>query len=280
MKIGSPTPSRMLQSVFTLGLMVAAFTPAMAFSLASHRALYVLEVSRLDSKSGYSNISGKLAYEIKGSSCEGYAVNYRMANRYVQAETGARLIDTQLTTWESGDGLEMNLSQKQFVDNSLESEERFNVKRPKPGDAASGAFTLPAEKDFTLPAEAVFPSSHQTKLLAAALKGETRDVTLVFDGSDGEKAYKAITFIGKKRLPGTFAADNSNAQTEPLRTLNSWPMSVSYYALDDNADAPVYQASFNMYENGISTDLTMDYGNYALKGTLTKLDLLKVEACK
>jgi hypothetical protein len=140
--------------------------------------------------------------------------------------------------------------------------------------------TKPQELEFTLVPEALFPSTHQTKLLSAAVKGEARDVSLVFDGSDGSKIYKAISFIGKRREPGTFAVDTANAETEPLRAVASWPMTVSYYQMEGASDTPAYQSSFNMYENGVSTDLVLDYGTYALKGKLTKLDMLKTETCK
>lgn len=262
-----------------LGLLSCS-TAASAATLASHRAIYDLAVSKMNGNSGYSNIEGKLAYELTGSVCEGWAVSYRIANRYVEAEKGSRVLDTQLTTWESGDGLEMNLNQKQFVDNTLDSEERLVVKRPKLGAEANGTMTLPKELEFKVLPEALFPSTHQAHILEAARQGLTRDVSLVFDGSDGEKMYKAITFIGKKRAPGSFVLDQTNSQTESVRNLPSWPMTVSYYpAEDDQAAAPVYQASFNVYENGVSTDLLMDYGNYVLKGTLTKLDLLKSAPC-
>jgi hypothetical protein len=264
------------------GIGAAGFfiSPVQAVTLASHRAIYDLETTRLDSGSGYTSVQGRLAYELTGSSCDGWAVNYRIANRYVQPEKGEQLLDTQLTTWESGDGLEMNLSQKQFIDSSLDSEERLNVKRPKSGSEAKGVMTLPKELDFTVSPEAVFPSTHQARLLEEAKEGKTHDVSLVFDGSDGEKTYKAISFIGKKREPGSFALDVSNPQTLPLRGIPSWPMTVSYYPADDSAEIPVYQASFNMYENGVSTDLILDYGSYALKGTLTRLDMLKTDVCK
>jgi hypothetical protein len=254
--------------------------PVQAVTLASHRAIYDLEIARLDSGSAYSSVQGRLAYEVTGSACEGWAVNYRLANRYVLPEKPAQILDTQLTTWESGDGLEMNLSQKQFVDSTLDSEERLNVKRPKAGEEARGEMTKPQELEFTLVPEALFPSTHQTKLLSAAVKGEARDVSLVFDGSDGSKIYKAISFIGKRREPGTFAVDTANAETEPLRAVASWPMTVSYYQMEGASDTPAYQSSFNMYENGVSTDLVLDYGTYALKGKLTKLDMLKTETCK
>ena len=254
---------------------------AHAATLASHRAIYDLSTTRLDSGSGYSSIEGRLAYELTGTACDGWAVTYRIANRYVQAEKGTQVLDTQLTTWESGDGLEMNLSQKQFVEGNLDSEEKLKVKREKANKEAKGQMTKPKELDFTLPSEALFPSTHQLHLLNAAKKGVTRDSSIVFDGSDGEKTYKAISFIGKMRAPGSFAPDKDNNETTPLRSLPSWPVTISYFPTDDdNVEKPVYQASFNMYENGVSTDLVLDYGSYALKGKLTKLDILKTDACE
>ena len=269
---------RLFKSGLAIVLMVGS---AQAATLASHRAIYDLSTSRLDSGSGYSSVEGRLAYELTGTACDGWAVTYRIANRYVQAEKGTQVLDTQLTTWESGDGLEMNLSQKQFVGGSLDSEEKLNVKRDKANQEVKGQMSKPKELDFTLPSEVLFPSTHQLHLLDAAKKGVTRDSSIVFDGSDGEKTYKAISFIGKMRAPGSFAPDKDNSETTPLRSLPSWPVTISYFPTDDDkVEKPVYQASFNMYENGVSTDLVLDYGSYALKGKLTKLDILKSDVCE
>jgi hypothetical protein len=38
--------------------------------------------------------------------------------------------------------------------------------------------------------------------------------------------------------------------------------------------------SFKLYENGVSRDLRMDYGDFVLKGNLVKLDFLPADACK
>jgi EipB-like len=268
---------RLFKSALAFILMTVS---AQAATLASHRAIYDLSTSRLDSGSGYSSVEGRLAYELTGTACDGWAVTYRIANRYVQPEKGTQVLDTQLTTWESGDGLEMNLSQKQFVGGNLDSEEKLKVKREKANLEAKGQMTAPKELDFTIPSEALFPSTHQVHLLDAAKKGITHDASIVYDGSDGEKTYKAISFIGKMRAPGTFAPDKDNVEASPLKTLSSWPITISYFPTDDQSvEKPVYQASFNMYENGVSTDLVLDYGTYALKGKLAKLDMLKMDAC-
>jgi hypothetical protein len=269
----------------TLALIVLAapmmwVTPTIAQTLAAHRAFYALEATKLDAGSGYSSIDGKLAYELTGNVCDGYSVSFRIVNNYVQTEKSPQLIDTQLATWESGDGLEMNFRQKQYLNSSLQSEQKLDVKRSKTGSEAKGVMTAPKDLEYTVPGEAVFPSTHLLRLIGDAEKGLNHDVSLVYDGSDDDKTFKAVTFIGKKREPGTFAPDAGNPETAALKGLASWPMSVSYYSLEkDASDTPVYQSSFNVYENGIATELLLDYGSYALKGQLTKLELLTSGTC-
>lgn len=266
--------------VLGLALPILFAAAANAQSLAPHRAFYTLEVSKLESNSGYSSIDGKLAYELTGNACDGYSVSFRIVNNYVQTEKPTQLIDTQLATWESGDGLEMNFRQKQYLNSSLQGEQKLDVKRPKANAEAKGVMTSPKDMEFSVPGEAVFPSIHLLRLIAAAEKGISRDVSIIYDGSDDDKAFKAVTFIGKKREPGSFAPDTSNPEAQALKDLPSWPMSVSYYSLEkDAADTPVYQSSFNVYENGVATELVLDYGSYALKGRLTKLELLKSGTC-
>ena len=255
-------------------------TSAQSGTLAAHRAFYTLEASKLDAGSGYSSIDGKLAYELTGNACDGYSVSFRIANNYVQTDKPAQLVDTQLATWESGDGLEMNFRQKQFLNANLQSEQSLNVKRPKTGAEAQGTMTAPKDMQFTVPGEALFPSTHLLHLIATAEQGINHDVSLVYDGSDDDKTFKAVTFIGKKREPGSYAPDAANPEASGLKGVASWPMSVSYYSLDkDASDTPVYQSTFNVYENGVATELVLDYGNYALRGHLTKLELLKSGNC-
>ena len=108
-----------------------------------------------------------------------------------------------------------------------------------------------------------------------------RDVSLVYDGSDEEKTVRAISTIGKKVNAGEAKKDKDNAQAAPLQSLSSWPVTIGYYSTaEDNAETPLYQINFDMYENGVSTSLVMDYGSFALSGKLAHLELLKAESCQ
>ena len=54
---------------------------------------------------------------------------------------------------------------------------------------------------------------------------------------------------------------------------------VSYFPLEGGGEVPEYQVSFDMYENGVATGLVLDYGDFALSGTLADLKLLDEPAC-
>ena len=255
---------------------VLCTAPAWAATLAPHRAYYDLEMKRVESGSNITNVTGKLAFEISGSSCDGYAINYRIANRVRYVEGGTQVVDIQMTSWESGDGLQLDVTQKQFMDSRLTSESRIKVTKDTAESPGKGLITKADTKDFETKAAALFPTHYQLNLMDAALRGESRTVATVYEGSEDEKSMRAISFIGaKKPVTGL-----PQAETGALSQAAAWPVTVSYYAEDARDDEqPLYQASFLMLDNGISTNLVLDYGNYALSGKLTKLELLKADSC-
>jgi EipB-like len=261
-----------------LPVALAGFLSSSTFAeLAPHRALYDLKGENFDKKSGITAVTGKLAYEITGNSCGGWSTTYRSAYRYVKAEGVVQVSDTQMTAWESGDGSEMTLNQKQYVDQTLSEETSLSAKNPTTGEG-SVQITQPTDKAFKIPADALFPISHQKKLLSTAANGQGRDSTTVYEGTDGEAVYQAVGLIGAKQAT---KAKGTPADAQPaMRGMPSWSMTIGYYKYpEDQTELPDYQTSFVMFENGVSTELLFDYGTYQLRGELVKLDLLPIETC-
>jgi hypothetical protein len=251
-----------------------------AANLAPHRAFYELEADRLDDKGGITAIAGKLAYEITGNDCDGYAVTYRIANRYVQGEGSPQTQDIRMSSFEAGDGSLLDMKQKSYNNGTLDSDSRVKASKSKSGGATDGEFEGKEKKTFEIEAEALFPTAFQKQLMEAALKGETRSAALVFEGSDDLKSTRAIGFIGSKKAMAKLSEGADSATLDTLNKLSYWPVTVSYYNVQAQGDEPpTYTASFNMLENGVSTDLVLDYGSYSMKGKLSKIELLKAENC-
>ena len=254
--------------------------PAAAAAIAPHRAIYDLSLVQLRKGAGLSSVTGRLAFEIDGSACEGWSVSFRMMNKFQPIDGGSKLMDTQSTSFETGDALILRFNQKEFLDGTPQSETKVSVTRDAVDQSGKGEQGEAGSAPFGVPAGTVFPMQHQLRLMTEAEHGVSRDDSVIYDGSDADKTFRAITFIGKRKAPGTNARDNADSHAAGLANFASWPVAISYYRnTAGTSDTPEYQVSFDLYENGVATGLVLDYDDFVLGGNLAKLELGTAAAC-
>ena len=76
------------------------------------------------------------------------------------------------------------------------------------------------------------------------------------------------------------------AKIPALAKLTRWPVTISYFdegehrKQETGEQTPVYAITFELYENGISRALMLDYSDFSLTGELTGLELKKEKPCK
>ena len=120
------------------------------------------------------------------------------------------------------------------------------------------------------------------KLLAAAKDGKSIYSSDLYDGSDkGTKVYVTTAILGDKK-DGKFNASLARVKnSEALDGLESWPVALSYFdPKNGGTDAlPSYELAFVFFENGVSRRLLIDYGQFAIRGKLTQIEMLKDTAC-
>jgi len=78
----------------------------------------------------------------------------------------------------------------------------------------------------------------------------------------------------------TTPAQGKPAQLDALKTMRRWPVAISYFEPKKADEQPVYVLSFDLYENGVSRSLKLDYGDFALGGEMIDLKLLPAKDCK
>lgn len=251
---------------------LATASNAAAAALAPHRAVYDLSLDKATDRSGIEGITGRMVYQFEGSACEGYTTTFRFVTRILANDT-TRVTDQQTTTYESGDGKSFEFSTRSFVDRALDSEVRGSAR-------IEGGKTLvemdePEEASLSLPASQ-FPTQHMLELLGKADSGENFYVTSIFDGSDeGEKVLTTSVVIGDEEQP--VASDSEAGALGSLADASYRPVDIAYF---DGADTggeqlPTYRIAFKMHENGVTRDLTMDYGDFAISGRLVDLEILE-----
>ena len=114
-------------------------------------------------------------------------------------------------------------------------------------------------------------------LIKAAAAGQRIVEARVFDGApDGRKVYDTLAVVGStvKEEAGVEALKKSE-----LSDAVRYPVTVSYFEPGVGERTPTYVLGFELYDNGISRALRLDYGGFALRGELTSLELLKSTPC-
>ena len=272
-------PARATLASLGLVLLMGSSSQAAVVALSPHRAVYDLKLKSASDRSGVKDLTGRMVIEMTGSACDGWSVNFRLVNDFQLPRGKRRLVDSRSTSWEAGDGSSMSYLEREFIDNRPYQVTRLRV------SMSDGKVRQkqPKETVFDLPANAIFPVTHQMRLIEKARAGELRDKSVVYDGADRDNVYQAITFIGKKRQGSDkISTMKGKGASALLSRTDSWPVTVSYYTLKDKdkQDTPSQQISFLMYDNGVAGDLTIDYGDFSMTGKLARLDKLPASKCQ
>jgi hypothetical protein len=254
---------------------IASGTSLAAVPLIQHRAVYDLKLDNASDRSGITGISGRMVYEIRGSACDGYTVRFRYVTQSDTSEA-SQITDQQTTTFEDADGKSFSFVTKSYIDRTLDHELRGNAVR----DATGVKVQIDKPEPKTLELKPTqFPTQHLLELIGKANKGESFYETSIFDGSeDADKAMTTTVIVGK--LEG---ADSSDPEVKALDKLGSekfWPVDIAYFdeTSEGGEDLPEYRISFKLYENGLTRDLEMDYGDFVIHGELVDLAVFEPDA--
>ncbi|WP_417688909.1 cell envelope integrity EipB family protein [Roseibium sp.] len=271
--------------VAQVAALLAASGPAHAgpgVGLVPHRAVYDMELMEADERSGVAALSGRMVYDFSGSSCEGYSISFRFVTEFVGAEGGSQITDLRTSSYEGGQGNSFQFLSKTFVDQKQVEATRGTAKDD--GKTKTVSLQDPENREFEIDQSTLFPTVHLRKIIEAARQGEAFLAAEVFDGSEtGDKVYSTTTVIGAAH-DGVGATDPDWQETDlsELPAVTHWPVTIAYFDpenADGGEETPAYQLSFLLYENGISRQLALDYGDFSIRGSLSDLELYEETAC-
>jgi hypothetical protein len=270
-------------AVFTAALL-AVVNPAVAaqaIPLAAHRAIYELSLDPEKNTTRVDSARGRIAYEMRGNACEGYSVNLRQVTELNTGEGSKTTSDLRSATWEDGSAKNFRFKNQNFVNQELKDEVDGTASRNDDGSllvklGKSKAGPLKFGGPILLPTEQI------VKIIQAGEHGNHFLEARVFDGSpDGKKAYQTLSVIGGVRT-GDNADVEEAVRVPALTKLKRFPVTVSYFdkEKEKGEQTPAYTLAFELYENGVSRALRLDYGNFALRGELKSIEFFKPTPCE
>lgn len=285
-------PFRNPARALVLTIAVAAgsgFAGGSAFAAASgpflsHQALYELSLVKSRGSNAINGARGRILYNFTGNACEGYTSEFRQVSELDSGEGKLTLSDLRSSSWEDAAGksyrfkidARMNDGDSAPVDGIAE----------RTGNHITVKLKQPVAKTFDLDGSIVFPTEQIQHIIAAAREGKRVLELTVYDGSDnGEKVYNTLSVIGQP-ISGDHAPASPDPSTsnDVMKSATRWPVTVSYYDRDarakDGEQTPVYAMSFELYENGVSRALVLDYNDFVISGAMGKFDVKDAKPCK
>ncbi|MDC7785260.1 cell envelope integrity EipB family protein [Rhodoplanes sp. TEM] len=270
---------------FVVALVAASMTATPAPSagaapgLASHRAVYDLKLVRSQGKRPLQSVRGRILYDFSGNACDGWVLQFRQVSELDNGEGRVAVSDLRASTWEEGNARSFRFNSQNYVND-------------RPGDMVDGkaerrdgkvavALVKPKDTSFDLDAGMVFPTEHMRRVLEAAREGRTLLELPVYDGSEnGQKAFNTLTIIGQPIGPESRAEGDATVGQSALDGLRRWPVTISYFdraTAGQGEQTPVYAIGFQLYENGVSRALRLDYGDFVVAGEMSQLDIKAVD---
>jgi EipB-like len=251
-----------------------------AAPLASHRAGYEISLGLVNSEQPVNadapiSASGLIAYEFRGSACEGYASNFRQLTELQRSEGNPVASDVSAVSFEDGEAKTLRFEISTQTAGASQPSISGSAAREDNG-AIDVNLIKPDKEKVDLGHDILFPTQHVEHIISTAKAGGRVLEARVFDGSDtGKKVYSTLAIIGLERKGDS----PDSAVAAKLADMRRWPVTVSYFNETNKDSAPDYTMSFDLYENGVSGTLKLDYGTFALTAKLKKLDWLPDSAC-
>ena len=249
-------------------------------NLVPHRAIYELSLGKVRGKASVQNARGRILYDFTGNACEGYTLEFRQVAELDNGEGKISLSDLRSNTWEDGAAKTYRFASQNHLNQKLLDAVDGKAERSTGGIAVT--LTKPEPRKIDLDAAIVFPTEHVRRIIEAARQGQTILEFPIYDGSEtGEKVYNSLTVIGREIGPGERDLADAASGNNVLAKLRRWPVTVSYFERNkpSGEQTPVYAISFDLYENGVSRTLVLDYNDFSISGVLKNIELKDSKPC-
>ncbi|GGF36803.1 ATP-binding protein [Aliidongia dinghuensis] len=262
-------------AITALGSGAAVAAPARPVEVQPHRALYDMTLESAKPNSGVVGATGSLAYQW-GESCDGWTIEqrYKLSMQYEQDQPVD--INSNFVTWESKDGKSYRFNERR-TRNGQPDEDIKGDATLKGAKGGAAVFVHPKDQTFDLPPGALFPTAHTLLLIRKAQEGEHYISADVFDGSSVDGAVDISAVVGPK-----MDAKANPASTEvksPLIDRPSWNVRMAFFPESSKDENPDYELGMRLMDNGVSSEMTIDYGDYVIKAKLKEIQALPKPAC-
>jgi hypothetical protein len=245
--------------------------------LVPHRATYEMKLSVARPNSGIVEVNGNMVLETV-EACDGWEVKQRIKLTFLRNDGEEFVTDSNFSSYETKDGLELRFSVRNAQNDEIEEELRGKADLESRGGKGRASFTLPENRSFELPAGTLFPTTHLRLIIEHARAGEQSVSYKVFDGARLDGAFQVNAVIGR--------TSRSRQGTPPvrgdvslLRNQPAWSVRFAFFANGDQGAQPEYELALDLLGNGIARSMLLDYGDFAVDAHLVQIQAVPRPKC-
>lgn len=265
---------QLLSGIAVISGLAAGLTggsPVLA-DLVSHRAFYSVSLSNTSGTNVVSGVDGVMIMSIERT-CDGWIFTQDMKT-VIGLQTGDTFEQSALfTSWEALDGRKYRFASRVSAGHTTE------ILRGQADVDATGAGTAhyrqPEAVEVQLPDGTLFPVSHTIWLIAEAEAGRRQTSRVVFAGSENFEPELVNTFIGES-IPAT---DRGAGLINDFDDSIGWPLTMAFHALRGGSGVPTFEVRAFQLDNGVSTSLRMEFGEFATDMKAERIELIENPAC-
>ena len=238
--------------------------------LAAHKAVYDLALERIEGGDTVA-ASGTMTYQVRDT-CTSWATQQQLRLHTVTRDGGASDVLSDYATLEGKDGRHLVFDMKQYADGAVSQQVRGEASISPDGSGVIH-YSEPSRTVVTLPAGTLFPMAHTAAIIRAAEAGRKSIAPLLFDGTGTDGAqYTYVTILGWHAAP-------SKSDKQALAALGSSRVHVAFFSQKPTAITPDYESAMRYFDNGVADHLVMDFGDFAMKGTMRSFSLARPAHC-
>lgn len=257
--------------VLLIGLGSPALDAIAATQLASHRAVYTMNLGT--ARSGSTTVDARGAMYLEwAEACDGWTVSQRVKLTLYITQGGEVDTDSNYSSWEAKDGSSYRFTVRNLRNGQVAEEFRGDARLDGPQRSGKAVFSTPSGLSFVLPKGAMFPTEHMLHLIAAAQAGERRLSRVMFDGASIDGPLEVNAIIGKRSAAPT----TGNELTRKV----SWPVRMAFFPLKSQQAEPEYEVAVQLHENGVADHFLLDYGDFTVTAELEKMEALPKPKCE
>ncbi len=245
-------------------------------SFAPHKALYDIRLVSTRSGSQILNISGQMFFEWEPA-CDAWITDHRFNLLYEYADSPAMQITSDFSTFEAFDGTSFDFTSRRHRDGEIYQELRGRAVI-EDGVSGEAIYTLPKDLEYDLTPGTLFPVGHTAGLLRHVRDGKKFFSSTVFDGSDEDGPVEINAFIGEPVNAVALMEPSADIDMSLINT-PAHKVRMAFFPLNEPEAAADYEMTVIFHENGVISDMLIEYDDFTVTQRLLALESLESDPC-